>query len=91
MKVKFNVGAMRIHLGNLFNNNQVLSASFHMFLNQNSKDILGRLLLFLLNFFFIPFNIIDELKEGLENGLSDIFIKIWNAVFNKIPIKLWLT
>lgn len=72
MKVKFNVGAMRIHLGNLFNNNQVLSASFHMFLNQNSKEIL------------------DELKEGIENGLAEIFIKIWNSIFNKMPLKYWM-
>lgn len=52
MKVKFNVGAMRIHLGNLFNNNQVLSASFHMFLNQNSKDILGKKTSKILKIFF---------------------------------------
>jgi len=43
MKVKFNVGGMRIHLDNLFNGNKVLSASFSMFLNQNSKEILSEL------------------------------------------------
>lgn len=37
MKVKFDVGSMRINLDNLFNGNKVLSASFSMFLNQNSK------------------------------------------------------
>lgn len=72
MKVKFGVSALRIHLGNLFNNNKVLSASFHMFLNQNSKEIL------------------KQLQEGIENGLADIFVKIWNDVFNKLPTKLWL-
>lgn len=72
MKIKLSVGAMRIHLGSLFNDNQVLSASFHMFINQNSKEIF------------------DELKEGIEYGLADIFIELWNNVFNKIPLKLWL-
>lgn len=72
MKVKFNVDALRIHLGNLFNNNKVLSASFHMFLNSNAKEILR------------------ELQEGIENGLAEIFIRIWNSVFNKLPLKLWL-
>lgn len=72
MKVKFNVDALRIHLGNLFNNNKVLSASLHMFLNQNAKDILR------------------ELQQGIENGLADILINIWNSVFNKLPVKFWL-
>ncbi|CRK98544.1 CLUMA_CG011895, isoform A [Clunio marinus] len=72
MKVKFNVGNMRIHLDNLFNGNKVLSASFSMFLNQNSKEILA------------------ELQEDLENGLGDIFTGIWNSVYNKMPIDLWL-
>lgn len=72
MRVKLSVGAMRIHLGSLFNDNQVLSASFHMFINQNSKEIL------------------DELKEGLEYELAHIFVKLWNNVYNKIPLKLWL-
>lgn len=72
MKIKLSVGAMRIHLGSLFNDNKVLSASFHMFINQNSKEIF------------------DELKEGIEYGLADIFIELWNNVFNKIPLKLWL-
>lgn len=72
MKVKFIVGGMRIHLDNLFNGNKVLSASFHMFLNQNSKEIIA------------------ELKDDLETGLADIFKGIWNSVFNKMPIDLWL-
>lgn len=72
MKVKFNVGGMRIHLDNLFNGNKVLSASFSMFLNQNAKEILG------------------ELQDDLEDGLGDIFTGIWNSVYNKLPINLWL-
>lgn len=72
MKVKFDVGGMRIHLDNLFNGNKVLSASFSMFLNQNSKEILG------------------ELQEDLEGGLGEIFMGIWNSVYNKMPIKYWL-
>lgn len=72
MKVKFVVGGMRIHLDNLFNGNKVLSASFSMFLNQNSKEILA------------------ELQEDLESGLADIFVGIWNGVFNKFPLKYWL-
>lgn len=72
MRVKLSVGAMRIHLGNLFSDNKVLSASFNMFLNQNSNEIL------------------DELKEGIEHGLDDIFVELWNNVFNKIPLKFWL-
>jgi hypothetical protein len=72
MKIRFSVDALRIHLGNLFNNNKVLSASFHMFLNQNAKEI------------------VRELQQGIENGLSDIFVNIWNIVFNKLPLKFWL-
>lgn len=72
MKIKFNVRDLRIHLDNLFNGNKVLAASFLMFLNQNSKEILS------------------ELKPELENELSDIFIKIWNEVFHKLPLKYWL-
>lgn len=72
MKVKFLVGGMRIHLDNLFNGNKVLSSSFLMFMNQNSKEI------------------INELQEDLEVGLADIFVGIWNSVFNKFPTKLWL-
>jgi hypothetical protein len=34
--------------------------------------------------------IINELQEDLEVGLADIFTGIWNSVFNKFPIKLWL-
>lgn len=35
--------------------------------------------------------IISELKEDLELGLADIFTGLWNSVFNKIPLKLWMT
>jgi len=72
MKVTFNVGAMRIHFDNLFNGNKVLAASFSMFLNQNSKEIL------------------NELQTDLEGGLSEIFIGVWNGVFTKLPLSLWL-
>ncbi|KAG5682136.1 hypothetical protein PVAND_011510 [Polypedilum vanderplanki] len=72
MKVRFSVEKMRMHFGNLFNGNRELSASFHMFLNQNSNEIL------------------NILKEALQHELAHIFIKIWNSVFNKFPIKFWL-
>lgn len=34
--------------------------------------------------------VISELRGDLENGLADIFTGLWNNVFSKIPIKLWL-
>jgi hypothetical protein len=35
-------------------------------------------------------DIIDELKSDLETGLANIFVDLWNTVFNKLPIKYWL-
>ncbi|GAB0098498.1 circadian clock-controlled protein [Sergentomyia squamirostris] len=34
--------------------------------------------------------IIAELRNDLENGLSKIFITLWNNVFSRMPLKLWL-
>ncbi|KAH8383290.1 hypothetical protein KR009_007838, partial [Drosophila setifemur] len=43
MKVGFEVGAMRIHLKNLFNGNDILAASINSFLNQNGKEVIAEL------------------------------------------------
>ncbi|XP_030376360.1 protein takeout [Scaptodrosophila lebanonensis] len=43
MKVRFEVGAMRIHLKNLFNGNNVLAASINAFLNQNGNEVIAEL------------------------------------------------
>jgi len=43
MKVGFDVGAMRIHLKNLFNGNDILAASINSFLNQNGKEVIAEL------------------------------------------------
>nr|XP_014094256.1 circadian clock-controlled protein daywake [Bactrocera oleae] len=72
MKVTFHVGAMRIHLSDLFNGNEILAASINNFLNQNAKEVIA------------------ELRPDLELGLADIFHGLWNNVFSKIPLKLWL-
>lgn len=66
MKVKFNVGGMRIHLDNLFNGNKVLSASFNMFLNQNAKDIIGELS--------------DDLESGLADIFTGLWNTVFNAM-----------
>lgn len=66
MKVKFNVGGMRIHLDNLFNGNKVLSASFSMFLNQNSKEILGELE--------------EDLETGLGEIFTGIWNSVYNKM-----------
>lgn len=34
--------------------------------------------------------VISELRSDLEYGLADIFTGLWNNVFSKLPIKLWL-
>lgn len=72
MKVTFHVGAMRIHLSDLFNGNEILAASINNFLNQNAKEVIA------------------ELRPDLELGLADIFHGLWNNVFSKMPLKLWL-
>lgn len=66
MKVKFIVGGMRIHLDNLFNGNKVLSASFLMFLNQNSKEILGELQ--------------EDLESGLGEIFEGIWNSVYNKM-----------
>lgn len=66
MKVKFNVGGMRIHLDNLFNGNKVLSASFNMFLNQNAKDIIGELR--------------EDLESGLADIFTGLWNTVFNAM-----------
>lgn len=43
MKVSFQVGAMRIHLKNLFNGNEILAASINAFLNQNGNEVIAEL------------------------------------------------
>ncbi|XP_037946300.1 protein takeout [Teleopsis dalmanni] len=43
MKVTFHVGAMRIHLTNLFNGNDILAASINNFLNQNANEVISEL------------------------------------------------
>lgn len=35
-------------------------------------------------------DVISELREDLESGLENIFTKIWNNVFTKLPLKYWL-
>jgi Haemolymph juvenile hormone binding protein (JHBP) len=66
MKVKFNVGGMRIHLDNLFNGNKVLSASFSMFMNQNSKEILAELQ--------------EDLEVGLADIFAGIWNSVYNKL-----------
>ncbi|XP_058169009.1 protein takeout-like [Anopheles ziemanni] len=34
--------------------------------------------------------VIGELRSDLEHGLADIFIGLWNELFNKLPLKLWI-
>ncbi|XP_055607967.1 protein takeout-like [Uranotaenia lowii] len=34
--------------------------------------------------------VISELRTDLEHGLADIFIGLWNELFNKLPLKLWI-
>lgn len=34
--------------------------------------------------------VIAELRSDLEHGLANIFTGLWNNVFSKLPIKLWL-
>ncbi|KAG4080304.1 hypothetical protein HA402_010796 [Bradysia odoriphaga] len=34
--------------------------------------------------------VISELRPDLEKGLADIFTGLWNNVFSKLPIDLWL-
>lgn len=43
MKVSFQVGAMRIHLKNLFNGNEILGGSINSFLNQNGNEVIAEL------------------------------------------------
>ncbi|XP_050100757.1 protein takeout-like [Anopheles aquasalis] len=35
--------------------------------------------------------VIGELRSDLEYGLADIFTGLWNELFNKLPLKLWLS
>lgn len=35
--------------------------------------------------------VISELRTDLEYGLADIFIGLWNELFNKLPLKLWIS
>lgn len=35
-------------------------------------------------------DVIHEMRDDLETGLADIFTGLWNNVFSKMPIKLWL-
>ncbi|XP_052863365.1 uncharacterized protein LOC128270003 [Anopheles cruzii] len=35
--------------------------------------------------------VIAELRSDLEYGLADIFTGLWNELFNKLPLKLWLS
>lgn len=57
---------MRIHLDNLFNGNKVLSASFSMFLNQNSKEILNELQ--------------DDLENGLGDIFMGIWNSVYHKM-----------
>lgn len=66
MKVIFTVGGMRIHLDNLFNGNKVLSASFSMFLNQNSKEIISELQ--------------GDLENGLGDIFTEIWNSVFNKM-----------
>lgn len=34
--------------------------------------------------------VISELRADLEHGLAEIFTGLWNELFNKLPLKLWL-
>ncbi|KFB37439.1 AGAP001982-PA-like protein [Anopheles sinensis] len=34
--------------------------------------------------------VIGELRSDLEHGLADIFTGLWNELFNKLPLKLWI-
>ncbi|XP_061504177.1 uncharacterized protein LOC11175689 [Anopheles gambiae] len=34
--------------------------------------------------------VIAELRSDLEHGLADIFTGLWNELFNKLPLKLWI-
>uniref|UniRef100_A0A182PKI0 Uncharacterized protein n=1 Tax=Anopheles epiroticus TaxID=199890 RepID=A0A182PKI0_9DIPT len=34
--------------------------------------------------------VIAELRSDLESGLADIFTGLWNELFNKLPLKLWI-
>nr|XP_029727964.1 protein takeout-like [Aedes albopictus]XP_029728254.1 protein takeout-like [Aedes albopictus] len=34
--------------------------------------------------------VIAELRQDLEYGLADIFTGLWNELFNKLPLKLWM-
>ncbi|XP_055694818.1 uncharacterized protein LOC129796516 [Lutzomyia longipalpis] len=54
----------------------------------NGNQILGASLNLFLN--QNANEIIAELRSDLENGLAKIFITLWNSVFSRMPIKLWL-
>ncbi|XP_059610137.1 protein takeout [Phlebotomus argentipes] len=54
----------------------------------NGNQILGASLNLFLN--QNSNEIIAELRGDLENGLTKIFINLWNNVFSRMPIKLWL-
>ncbi|XP_058453040.1 protein takeout-like [Malaya genurostris] len=34
--------------------------------------------------------VVSELRTDLEYGLADIFTGLWNELFNKLPLKLWM-
>lgn len=34
--------------------------------------------------------VITELRSDLERGLANIFTELWNNVYSKLPLKLWL-
>lgn len=35
-------------------------------------------------------DVIAELRDDIEYGLAEIFMGLWNNVYSKLPIKLWL-
>ncbi|XP_055546226.1 protein takeout-like [Wyeomyia smithii] len=35
--------------------------------------------------------VVAELRSDLESGLADIFTGLWNELFNKLPLKLWIS
>lgn len=70
MKVTFLVGAMRIHLENLFNGNKVLGASLNMFLNQNAKEVITELR--------------PDLERGLANIFTGLWNNVFSKLPNKL-------
>lgn len=54
----------------------------------NGNEILGNSINMFLN--QNAQEVIAELRSDLEHGLAQIFKGLWNNVFSKIPLKLWL-